>query len=69
MERDDAVELAIAIGGVGLFVAALAVVGATYGTESGQSIQAAGRLPLVGVMVLFVVSMGIAGFWLAERGD
>lgn len=33
MEREDAVELAIAVGGVGLFVVALAAVGAAYGVN------------------------------------
>jgi hypothetical protein len=67
MERDDAVKIAVAVGGVALFIAALAVVGMTYGT--GETIQANGALPLLGAVTLFIIAMGVAGFWLAERGD
>ena len=65
MERSDVVEIAIAVGSVGLFVAALAVVGTMYGTDN--SIAADGALPLVGALVLFVVVMAAAGIYLAGQ--
>jgi len=65
MERSDVVEIGIALGSVGLFVAALAVVGSMYGTDN--SITADGALPLVGALVLFVVVMALAGLYLAGQ--
>ena len=65
MERSDVVEIAIAVGSVGLFVGALAVVGTMYGTDN--SIAADGALPLVGALVLFVVVMALAGLYLAGQ--
>lgn len=65
MERSDVVEIAIAVGSVGVFVAALAVVGSMYGSDGG--IAADGALPLVGALVLFVVVMAAAGLYLAGQ--
>jgi len=67
MERSDVVEIGIALGSVGLFVAALAVVGSMYGTD--DSIAADGALPLVGALVLFVVVMALAGLYLARQNS
>lgn len=67
MEREDVVEIAIALGSVGLFIAALAVVGIVYGTDG--TIKATGALPLLGAITFFIVVMGAAGFWLAEQDN
>lgn len=67
MEREDVVEIAIAVGAVGLFIVALAVVGAQYGTPN--VIGPEGALPLLGTVVLFIVVMAIAGFYLAEKDN
>jgi|AntDeeMinimDraft_4_1070355.scaffolds.fasta_scaffold24296_2 lipopolysaccharide export LptBFGC system permease protein LptF len=65
MERSDVVEIGIAVGSVGLFVAALGAVGTMYGT--GGSIAADGALPLVGALVLFVLVMAAAGLYLSRQ--
>ena len=65
MERSDAVEIGVAVGSVGIFVAALAYVGTTYGTNG--DIAADGALPLVGAISLFVVVMAAAGLYLARQ--
>jgi hypothetical protein len=67
MEREDAVEIGVAVGGVAVFILALVVVGLLYG--NGDTIGADGGLPLVGAVAVFIIAMGIGGFWLAERGD
>jgi len=65
MEREDVLDIAIGVAGVGLFIFGLMFVGVLYGIEDG--IKPDARLPLLGVITMFVLAMGVAGFWLAER--
>jgi uncharacterized membrane protein YqjE len=66
MDEADGVDLLIAIGGVALFIAALAFVGLQYGVN-GAAIAQNGRLALLGTIVVFIVVMAVGGLYLAER--
>lgn len=65
MERDTAVEIAVSVGAVGLFVAAVLGVGAVY--DGAGSFPRAGALALVGVIFGFVAVMTGVGYFLANR--
>ena len=57
-------EILVGVGSVGLFVALLAGVGATYGNGG---LTETGALAVVGVIVFFVVLMTGVGYWLAQQ--
>ncbi len=64
IERETAVEIAVSSAGVLLFLVAVIAVSATYGAE----LAGAGTFALVGAMVLFILFMSAAGYYLAVRG-
>lgn len=64
VERETLIEIAVSGLAVGGFVAAVAYVGATYG-DGGLSQQ--GALALVALIVVFIVAMTAAGYWLSGR--
>ena len=62
MDRETLTEVAVSSVAVGLFLVVLVVVGLVYPDLAG-----AGGLALVGSIVLFVLVMAGAGYWLAGR--
>jgi peptidoglycan/LPS O-acetylase OafA/YrhL len=69
MEEETRYQIAIAIGGVLVFVAAAAVVGTMYGVngEGVNAMTSTGGLALVGTIVFFILVMAGAGVWLDSQ--
>lgn len=66
VERETVVEIVVAVGTVGLFVALIVGVGIAYGgTEN--ALTETGALALVGAIVLFVLVMAGVGVGLSRR--
>lgn len=65
MERETAIEAAVSIGAVVLFVITIVWIGATE--SAGASLSEFGALALVGSIVLFVLVMTGVGYFLAGR--
>jgi hypothetical protein len=70
MELDGETVRQILVSGLAVvaFVAALVVVGQTYGINGGSAISATGGLVLVGLLGAFIIIMTLVGLWL-ERQD
>jgi len=66
IEQDTLVEIGISALGVGLFIVGVVVIGLLYadGGLAGQGAQA-----LIGLMVLFILVMTFAGYWLSGREE
>ena len=65
LARDELIEIAVSVLWVGLFIAAIVLIGITY-TESGE-LTGQGPLLLIGLIVGFVVVMTGTGYWLSGR--
>jgi hypothetical protein len=65
IERETVVEAGVSFAAVLVFIAAVAVVGTTFGTDNGLS--GTGGLAVLGAVVLFVVVMTLVGYWLSFR--
>lgn len=63
-ERETWVEVAVSALAVGGFIAAVTLVGVTYGAD-GLSEQ--GAMALVGLIVAFIAVMTVTGYWLSAR--
>jgi hypothetical protein len=62
-------QVVLSAGATLIFVVAAVAVSSTYGeTESGIDLTPTGGLALLGVLVVFIVLLAIAGLWL-ERQD
>jgi hypothetical protein len=64
VDKETRREILTGVGSVGLFIALLAWVGATYGNGS---LTQTGALAVVGVIVLFVLLMTGVGYWMAQQ--
>lgn len=64
IDRETATEIAVSVGGVLLFIAALVVIGLTYNHNGFTS---EGGLALVGLVVAFIVVFTGIGWWLSAR--
>jgi hypothetical protein len=64
VERETAVEIGTAVAGVLTFIVALVAVGLSAG---GPSLSGSAAYGLVGAVLLFILLMSAAGFWLATR--
>lgn len=64
LERERVVEIVVAVGGVGLFIALVVVIGLLFG-DGGLS--ETGAFALVGTIIAFIVVMTGVGFWLAGQ--
>ncbi|WP_132058941.1 DUF7472 family protein [Halorussus amylolyticus] len=64
VERETIRDIAVSVGAVGLFVAALAWVGLTYG---GNGLTETGAIAVVAAIVLFVFLMTGIGVWMAHQ--
>jgi len=64
IEQDTLVEIGVSLLGVGLFIVGVIVIGLFLadGGLAGQGAQA-----LIGLMVLFILVMTLAGYWLSGR--
>lgn len=62
IERETLIQIVVSAGSVGLFVAAIILVGVIF-SEDGLTNQ--GALALVAVIALFVVLMAGIGYWLS----
>lgn len=66
VDRETKIEVAVSLVAVGIFIAAVLVVGAA--TEAG-GMGATGAYALIGLIVLFILLMTAAGYWLSGRED
>ena len=66
LEQDTLVEIGVSLLGVGLFIVGVVVIGMLFadGGLAGQGAQA-----LIGLMVLFIIVMTLAGYWLSGREE
>ena len=64
VERETLIEIAVSGLAVGGFILAVAFVGMAFG-DGGLSQQ--GALALVGLIVVFILGMAAAGYWLSGR--
>jgi hypothetical protein len=64
LDRDIVTEIAVSVGGVALFIAALVVVGLTYNQDGFSS---EGGLVLIGLVVAFILVFTGIGWWLSGR--
>lgn len=64
VDRETKVEVAVSVVAVGLFIAAVLAIGATF-MDGGLGQQ--GAFALVGLIVGFIVLMTAVGYWLSGR--
>lgn len=64
VERETALEIGTAVVGVLAFIVAVVAVGLSSG---GASLSGTAGYGLVGAILLFIVLMMVAGFWLSTR--
>ncbi|MFB6354366.1 MAG: hypothetical protein ABEJ92_09800 [Halobacteriales archaeon] len=64
LDHETVTEIAVSVGGVALFIAALVVVGLTYNDDGFSS---TGGLVLVGLVVAFILGFTAIGWWLSGR--
>jgi hypothetical protein len=64
VERETAVEIGTAVAGVLAFIVAIVAVGLSSG---GPRLSGTAAYGLVGSILLFILLMTVAGFWLATR--
>jgi preprotein translocase subunit SecG len=75
MDREDWIELVVAVGSVIVMLAVMIVVGMTYGNGQGVFTSSEGGLVLAGAILFFVFFMTAIGYGLAyflkddENGD
>lgn len=62
LERETILEIVVSAAAVGIFVALIVAIGATYPTLAGQ-----GAFALIGSIVLFVLVMAGVGYWLSGQ--
>jgi hypothetical protein len=65
MEIDEEMrrKIGLSVAVVGFFIALIVGIGTTF---DGGDLGSTGGLALVGSIVLFVLAMGVVGFWLAR---
>lgn len=66
IERETLIEIVVATGAVGLFIAVLLTVGAQF--EQG-GFTGEGAYLLIGSIAFFVILMAVVGYWLAGQYD
>ncbi|WP_336001539.1 DUF7472 family protein [Halorientalis halophila] len=65
IERETVVEAGVSLAAVLVFIAALVVVGSTFGTNG--DLSGTGGLAVIASVGLFIVVMTAVGYWLSFR--
>ena len=66
IEQETLLEIGVSALGVGLFIVGVVLIGLLY-TDGGLADQ--GAVALIGLMVVFILVMTIAGYWLSGRSS